>query len=83
MDIPTKLAALRAEGRPFPAELRPYQSDAIDLVLRGSSVVLNIPTGGGKTLPQVAVNLFAPGEAFPYPSLTCISFHFFFYVSTP
>ena len=40
------------------------QEDAIKLILSGKHVVLNIPTGGGKSFPQMAANIFAEGEKF-------------------
>ena len=40
------------------------QGDAIKLILSGKHVVLNIPTGGGKSFPQMAANIFAEGEKF-------------------
>ena len=38
------------------------QEDAIKLILDGHHVVLNIPTGGGKSFPQIAANIFAKGK---------------------
>ena len=32
--------------------------------MSGKHVVLNIPTGGGKSFPQMAANIFAEGEKF-------------------
>ena len=40
------------------------QGDAIKLILSGKHVVLNVPTGGGKSFPQMAANIFAEGEKF-------------------
>ena len=40
------------------------QEEAIKLILSGKHVVLNIPTGGGKSFPQMAANIFAEGEKF-------------------
>ena len=34
------------------------------MILSGKHVVLNIPTGGGKSFPQMAANIFAEGEKF-------------------
>ena len=44
------------------------QEDAIKLILAGHHVVLNIPTGGGKSLPQMAANIFARGEQILIPT---------------
>ena len=38
------------------------QEDAIQLILEGQHVVLNIATGGGKSLPQITANIFAQGN---------------------
>ena len=38
------------------------QVDAIKLILGGHHVVLNIPTGGGKSFPQMAANIFGQGK---------------------
>ena len=38
------------------------QEDAIQLILEGQHVVLNIATGGGKSLPQITANNFAQGN---------------------
>ena len=38
------------------------QEDAIKLILEGHHVVLNIPTGGEKSFPQIAANIFAKGK---------------------
>ena len=43
------------------------QEDAIKLILEGNHVVLNIPTGGGKSFPQMAANEFAKGENHCFP----------------
>ena len=42
---------------PVPQTLHPWQADSIGLVLKGESVALCVPTGSGKTLPQLASSL--------------------------
>ena len=45
-----------------PPTLHPWQADAIDLLLRGNTVALCVPTGSGKTLPLLASSLFFTGN---------------------
>ena len=47
---------------PVPDILHPWQADAISLLLEGHSVALCVPTGAGKTLPQLAASLFFNGN---------------------
>ena len=47
--------------------------DAIRLILGGSHVVMNIPTGGGKSFPQIAANVFSEGDVTSsYHVIPCI-----------
>lgn len=54
--VSVRLAELVGEGLNFAQELKSFQSDAIDLILAGHHVVLNVRTGTGKTFPQIAAN---------------------------
>ena len=47
---------------PVPDVLHPWQSDAIGLLVDGISVALCVPTGSGKTLPQLVTSLFFQGK---------------------
>ena len=45
----------------LPETLRPHQEDTMGFLLSGKSVILSVPTGGGKTLPQLATSLLFEG----------------------
>ena len=55
-----------------PPLLHPWQTDTISLLLNGDSVALCVPTGGGKTLPQLAASLFFDGKSTYTFMLMCI-----------
>ena len=45
-----------------PKSLYKYQLDTMSLLLSGETVFCGVPTGGGKTLAQLAAVLFTPGR---------------------
>ena len=47
---------------PVPSLLHPWQTDALSLILQGCSVALCVPTGSGKSLPQLTASLFFTGK---------------------
>ena len=56
-----------------PTTLHPWQEDSIRFVIEGESVALCVPTGAGKTLPQLAASLFfSEGVAIVIPPLISI-----------
>ena len=58
---------------PMPANLHPWQKDTISHLIKGDSVALCVPTGSGKTLPQLASSLFFDvGVAIVIPPLISI-----------
>ena len=58
---------------PMPQQLHPWQEDAIKLLLDRETVALCVPTGSGKTLPQLATSLFFDsGVALVIPPLISI-----------
>ena len=57
----------------MPQDLHPWQHDAIGILLGGETVALCVPTGSGKTLPQLATSLFfKSGLALVIPPLISI-----------
>ena len=50
------------EQHAVPKSLYQYQLDTISLLLSGETVFCGVPTGGGKTLAQLAAVLFTSGE---------------------
>ena len=60
-------------NHPMPQDLHPWQHDAIGILLGGETVALCVPTGSGKTLPQLATSLFfKSGLALVIPPLISI-----------
>jgi len=58
-----------------PPTLHPWQADTISLLLSGENVALCVPTGSGKTLPQLTASLFfADGVAIVIPPLLSIEY---------
>lgn len=51
---------------PVPESLFPHQLDAMSLLMEGSHVFLAVPTGSGKTIPQLATILMMPGNRDTY-----------------
>ena len=47
---------------PVPTTLFPHQLDAMSLLKGGRHVLLAVPTGSGKTLPQLGTILTMPGK---------------------
>lgn len=62
-DIVQKWARDIAPNFAVPKTLHPWQADTISLMLRGDTVALCVPTGSGKTLPQLAASLFFEGKS--------------------
>lgn len=62
-ELEERYRQLRSRYPKLPAELRPFQIDVIRALLDPSHqqhVLLAVPTGGGKTLPQLVVPLLSP-----------------------
>ena len=55
-----------------PKKLHDHQADAIGLLMSKENVFCGLPTGSGKTLPQLATVLFTKGTALVIPPLITI-----------